>query len=385
MIATLHRFYPPLIIAIFLLLAPAASHASTGQLQNCFAQVARYQATWSYEVNPAENQPTSTIDTPELTGSGSPLTAQCDCNSGTPGTSTVDDGIYLTSDLGVGHSSDWGFLTDKIDIDVTGYTDSTGAIPHRGILAVNSYPISTPIYYKETGFDDTEQEVCKPGTGPNRNDATPPPTRQFTWNAMSARFYIKSPISGEEIIPPTDVIKYSVCVFIVNGCSSTTFLDAQLVSIISLSGTLSAPLTCTINAGSTIDVDFGNISSTDFTHQGTPPDGFALKDVDITFHCDNASASSSDKIKLTLTADQGVSDVGSGFIAKMVGRDDIGVRMYDTSQNNVPLDGSVDFPVVLDDSGNGHIQMTAAPVATTSNKPAAGKFEGNVTVKMDIR
>ncbi|MDL4618948.1 fimbrial protein [Citrobacter amalonaticus] len=385
MIPPLHRFYPTRLIAVLLLLAPAASWAGSGQLLNCFTQIAHYQATWSYELNPTENQPTSAIDTPELAGSGAPLTAQCDCNGGTSGTSTVDDGIYVTSDLIAGHSSTWAFLTDKIDIDVAGYTDSTGTSPHKAILPIDNYPVTTPTFYNEKGFKDTDQEVCKPGTGPNRDDATPPPTRQFTWNAMSAQFYIKSPISGEEIIPPTEVIKYSVCVFIINGCTSTTFDNAQLVSIITLSGSLSAPLSCTINAGSTIDVDFGNISSTDFTHQGTPPDGFALKDVDITFHCDNASASTSDKIKLTLTADQGVSDVGSGFIAKMVGRDDIGVRMYDTSQNNVPLDGSVDFPVVLDDSGNGHIQMTAAPVATTSNKPAAGKFEGNVTVKMDIR
>lgn len=95
--------------------------------------------------------------------------------------------------------------------------------------------------------------------------------------------------------------------------------------------------------------------------------------------------SNSDKIKLSLSADQGVSDGESGLIAKMVDRDDIGVRMYDSNSNSIRLDGSAEFPVTLDSQGNGSIKMQAAPVATTDNIPAGGNFEGNVTVKMDIK
>ena len=93
----------------------------------------------------------------------------------------------------------------------------------------------------------------------------------------------------------------------------------------------------------------------------------------------------SDKITLKLSADQGVTEGSSSLIAKMIGRDDIGVRMFDENSNNVVLDGSVTFPVTLDQDGNGHIKMTAAPVGTKDAPPAAGAYEGNVTVKMEIK
>ena len=59
--------------------------------------------------------------------------------------------------------------------------------------------------------------------------------------------------------------------------------------------------------------------------------------------------------------------------------------MYDDNDTAVKLDGSFDFPITLDEQGNGVIKMTAAPVSTTERKPVAGKYEGNVTVKMDIK
>lgn len=86
-----------------------------------------------------------------------------------------------------------------------------------------------------------------------------------------------------------------------------------------------------------------------------------------------------------MSSDQGVVTDSNRLIAKMIGRDDVGVRMYDENNNNVVLDGSVSFPLNLDQDGNGHIKMTAAPVSTTDTPPAAGAFEGNVTVKMDIK
>jgi len=41
--------------------------------------------------------------------------------------------------------------------------------------------------------------------------------------------------------------------------------------------------------------------------------------------------------------------------------------------------------VTMDEQGNGSVKIKAAPVSTTNATPAPGKFEGNVTVKMDLR
>ena len=68
----------------------------------------------------------------------------------------------------------------------------------------------------------------------------------------------------------------------------------------------------------------------------------------------------------------------------MLNRDDLGVRIFQGSKD-VILDGSVEFDVNLDEQGNGKIQLQAAPVSTTAKRPAAGAFEGNMTVKMELR
>ena len=59
--------------------------------------------------------------------------------------------------------------------------------------------------------------------------------------------------------------------------------------------------------------------------------------------------------------------------------------MYDENNQNVALDGTYAFPVTMDEQGNGVIKIQAAPVSTTDTTPEPGRFEGNVTVKMDLR
>jgi type 1 fimbria pilin len=69
----------------------------------------------------------------------------------------------------------------------------------------------------------------------------------------------------------------------------------------------------------------------------------------------------------------------------MLDKEDVGVRVYDENNQSVALDGTFEFPVPMDDQGNGVVRIKAAPVSTTSKTPEPGKFEGNVTVKMDLR
>ncbi|WP_449544072.1 fimbrial protein [Lelliottia nimipressuralis] len=69
----------------------------------------------------------------------------------------------------------------------------------------------------------------------------------------------------------------------------------------------------------------------------------------------------------------------------MLNRDDVGVRVFTDDNKDVQLDGSYAFPVTMDEQGNGSVKIKAAPVSTTNATPAPGKFEGNVTVKMDLR
>jgi len=369
-----------LLIAL-LMLCPLGVHAAT-VLRNCFAAPGDYQVSFINDLVASNNRAGDVLTPPgHLVGNGAAINAQCDCPGTMSASTTVMGYVFASTPLSAGVPG-YGRLTDKIDIDIDAYTNAINSPDGSGLfqIALNAYPLTSPVSKAESiNSTESSETVCSPATQPVAGVAS----RQFKWNVIAARFYIKVPILGQETIPSTLVVQSSACLYY--GSGMCVYGDAQPVANVWLSGALSAPLSCTINAGSVIEVDFGSLVSSNFRTQGRPPDGFTLKNVDISFHCDDAAISNYDKIKLTLTADQGVSDPGEGFIAKMLGRDDIGVRLYDTNTNNIRLDGTMDFPIVLDASGNGIIKFQAAPVATNSNKPAPGTFEGNVTVKMDIR
>ncbi|KNC94856.1 fimbrial protein [Trabulsiella odontotermitis] len=370
------------LITLLFMLSMAPARAAT-ILRNCFAAPGTYQTTINREFSADENSAGKIIQPDgHLVGAGQAITAQCDCPGNMTASSTVMGFAFAGSPLSAGSRAGYGYLTENIDIDIDAYTDAIHSPDGSGLysIAIDNYPTTVPVSSMESlTSKESNETVCRSGTQP----VSGVPSRQFKWNILSARLYIKSPILGQETIPPTLIEQSSACLYFGSGmCGSG---DAQPVANIWLSGSLSAPLSCTINAGSTIDVDFGAIARTNFTTAGVPPVGFTLKAVNINFHCDNAAVSQYQKIKLTLTADQGVSDPGDGLIARMMGRDDIGVRLYDTNSNSVGLDGNMAFPVVLDSQGNGSIKMQAAPVATTATPPEAGPFEGNVTVKMELR
>ncbi|HHE5696833.1 TPA: fimbrial protein [Citrobacter amalonaticus] len=368
------------ILAAMLFFSHSFCHAAF-VLKNCFPNPVNYAIDWSYDLSPTDNAQGKIVSAGVLVGNGPPLTADCECTAAITGGSQISDIIYVTSPLQTGSTAGYGYLTNHLDLDINVYTNTDGATSIGSLIQVpiDSYPTTSPVSKVESQKSiESESSVCRTGTQPVPGT----PARQFSWNAINARFYIKSPILGVETIPPMLVAQIAVCLQYSSGCTASASYPAASIY---LSGTISAPLSCTINAGSTIEVDLGNLVSTNFTHQGSPPEGFALKAVDISFHCDSAAVSNSDKIKLTLSADQGVSDGESGLIAKMVDRDDIGVRMYDSNSHDVRLDGTTEFPVVLDSQGNGLIKMQAAPVPTTASPPKGGKFEGNVTVKMDIK
>ena len=222
--------------------------------------------------------------------------------------------------------------------------------------------------------------VCSDDTRPSGGS---PNKRKFRWNTVSLSFHITRPIFGKESFNSVIVAQYYACLFYSSACTQS---DLEHVSDVRVTGEITAPLSCTLGEGGIIDVDLGNITTPQFIAKGQNPTGYTLRDVDISYHCDDPDAKgTADKITLTLIADQGVAEGSSGLIAKMIGRDDLGVRIYDENNVNVILDGTMTFPVVLDPDGNGRIKMKAAPVSTTNARPAAGKFEGNVTVKMDIK
>jgi type 1 fimbria pilin len=367
-------------------LLPATS-ANAELLQDCFAGPTFYTISYGFELPSSENIVGRIInDHIHMIGQSTAVEANCNCPPNMRLSSTVRELTAAGSPLSAG-TSGYGYLTEHVDVNVSGYSDAINSPEGANLieLKINEYPTSPANRARrnESNFDTTEAtaSVCSDSTRPEGGTST---KRQFRWNVMSMKLYIKKPILGEEVIPMQTVVENFACLS-TDGDGACNSSNAVPVSTISLSGSITAPLSCTINAGSTIEVEMGNIVSSQFVAQGQPPGGYTLKNVDIDYHCDAPAVSNSSKIRLSLTADQGVSDTDNRVIAKMLNRDDIGVRMFDESSKSVLMDGTADFDVPLDSDGNGSIHLKAAPVSTTNKKPEPGKFEGNVTIKMDLR
>ena len=380
-IKTLFRTCTGVVLSlVFSASAPAATI-----LHDCFGAPQEYNITYDRDLNASENPANHTVDIQEhLVGGGMEMEANCSCPGNMSATTSVLELTLAGSPL-TGGTNGYGYLTDKVDIDVKGYSDAVNSPDGEGLfgLNINQYPTQLSSMSKTIENIKTTEgtaSVCSESTRPSGSTSV---KRKFKLNVIGATFYIKKPIIGKEAIPSTLVVQNYTCLYF--GSGSCSFSDAQQVSNIWLSGSLSAPLSCTINEGSTIEVDFGNIVSKQFSGRSRPPQGYALKNVDISYHCDNNAVGNNDRIKLTLTADQGVVDSSDPLIAKMLDKEDVGVRVYDENNQSVALDGTFEFPMPMDDQGNGVVRIKAAPVSTTSKTPEPGKFEGNVTVKMDLR
>lgn len=375
-----------LLVGLFIL--PLAGHcAATVVLQNCFSGMTTYMSTVDAELPSEDNKNGHAIETGTLLAGDGPIaTAHCDCPKNLSASTNIYEMTAAGSPLQAG-TNGYAYLTENLDIDVSGYADAINSPTGDNLneLMIDTYPTpmgSLPKYNELSKLSIGTNNVCGENFNPaGVTDQTP--KHQFKWNMSRFKLYVKKSILGEEIIPSTVIVQNYSCLSTNNYCTRTA--DSTLVSEIFLSGRITAPLTCTINAGSTIEVELGNIVTSQFVTQGQPPASYTLKDVDISYHCDDPAAGNARKIKFSLSADQGVVPGSNNLIASMIGRDDVGVRMYDQDNNNVVLDGSLDLPVTLDEQGNGSIMMTAAPVSTTSKRPVAGKFEGNVTVKMELR
>ncbi|MEX3022578.1 fimbrial protein [Kluyvera sp. STS39-E] len=363
-------------------------------LTNCFAAgIQRYDILLNDDIESANNTagniigPAGNVDSPIVATGGAAVEASCKCPPNVISTTNIYEYQWVGSPLATGVSVggvNYGFLTENLDVHVEGvYQAANHSDDISGVrIPITEYPTVTRNRAQSGQKKPSAYNVCHDmpvGVTVAQNT--------YKWSVISAKMYIKKPILGVATIPQTIVVQYyeSICYTNTTGCATADFQYATHVADVYLGGTLSAPLSCTINAGSTIEVDLGNIVSSQFVTRGQPPSGYALKAVDISYHCDGNAVGKSDKIKLTLTADQGVVDNSNALIAKLIGRDDLGVRVYTEDSQNVQLDGTYEFPVTVDESGDGTVHIQAAPVSTTAARPTAGKFEGNVTVKMDLK
>lgn len=182
---------------------------------------------------------------------------------------------------------------------------------------------------------------------------------------------IEKPFVGQSIIPNTQIaqIWYTV---------GPTFIKGSPVVSIYLSGEVTVPQNCTIDAGQTISVDLGTMMSSSFKTTGQKPDGFTDKTFNVPVRCTNTNSASNLTLRLTATTASG----NSNAIAS--NNTDVGVVVTSEFGNVLKPNQSSGVPFNVDSSGNATVTLKAYPISTTGKQPKEGAFSALATLVVDF-
>ena len=149
------------------------------------------------------------------------------------------------------------------------------------------------------------------------------------------------------------------------------------ISNIYLSGQITVPQTCTINAGQIVTVDFGDIWSGKFKNKGQKPDGVNAKTVTFPVTCNGGVESTANlTVRFQSTPDANYPDAISSD------NPDVGVVITDTNGRTVePNTGLIPFSL---ENSQATVSFKAYPVSTTGKAPTEGKFTSLAYIRVDF-
>ncbi|WP_262185937.1 fimbrial protein [Serratia fonticola] len=184
--------------------------------------------------------------------------------------------------------------------------------------------------------------------------------------------YFTRPFVGQVVIPNTKILD-------LYGSKVSGSYGGVPMSSVYMSGSVTVPQSCEINAGQVINVNFDNIMSNDIKTKGDIANGFTPKVVNMTLACNNIS----NGVVVSLSF-SGEPASGDPTALKSYDNTDIGVRVRDANNNIVsPINGNL--PVTFDySSQTGTSSMTLAPMNVTGNTPALGRFNAVATINAEI-
>jgi type 1 fimbria pilin len=184
--------------------------------------------------------------------------------------------------------------------------------------------------------------------------------------------YIASPFVGQVVIPQTKILD------IFASKESNSFGNIPISSVY-ISGSVTVPQSCDINAGQVINVDFEGINAGNIKTKGENASGFTPKVVNMTLACNNISEGV--KIKLSISGEASSGDP----TALATSNNDIGVRILNAAGEPVsPNEGGL--PVNMDYAAQtGTSSMSLAPMNVTGNVPSSGEFNATATIRAEMQ
>lgn len=306
--------------------------------------------------DPTKNVPGTTAPPEQLQAAGGEVTMNCSCN----------EGPYS-------HAWLWGDTTLSGEVSAGGYN-------YYDVPGNNYLQVGATIY---TSIDDTWHPVP---FGPVSNDTSGAGQTYYcnqnfdlrtggnhTGSLLKVSLRIKQSFVGTSTISPVIIAS----TYWTLGDGGQTSHGPQAATNIYISGSITVPQTCTINAGKIIPVDFGQIMAGEFKQKGALVDS-AKKTVIVPIKCSNIDASANLTLRLQAIPSQDDND------AIQTSNPDVGIVVEDvlgrTIRPNVGL-----IPFNLDDSLQAKPILYLTPVSTTGVSPAGGDFHALAYIRVDFQ
>ncbi|WP_233469421.1 MULTISPECIES: fimbrial protein [Enterobacter] len=184
--------------------------------------------------------------------------------------------------------------------------------------------------------------------------------------------YIAKPFIGSSSFSTTVVSIYG-------ATSPSDYIGSYPLSVVSISGAVVVPQTCSINSGQTITVDFGTLLSSSFKNTGQKPEGMTDKSFNVPIKCTNVDGTANLALRVTATPASGNANAIASNNA------DVGV-VVTSEQGTVltPNNSSSAVPFNVDSSGNASVTLKAYPISTTGKQPKEGLFTALATLVIDF-
>lgn len=184
---------------------------------------------------------------------------------------------------------------------------------------------------------------------------------------------VKQPFIGEVVIPPTEVARIYV-----SWRDQISGTVPPVVRVV-LSGIITVPENCEINAGQVINVSFGSVEAGEFNLAGQKPASITPRINSLNYTCQGIYGNKNIAIRFVAEADANYSS------AIKTTDSNIGIIIEDNGGTIIPPNSGM-IPITLDPiNSNGSITIKSYPISTTGNMPALGNYSGMATIRVDFQ
>ena len=188
-------------------------------------------------------------------------------------------------------------------------------------------------------------------------------------------FYIKQPFIGKIVIPQT----------LISKLYGTITPDDPLnvaMSDVYIAGDITAPQSCTINAGQIIEFDFKQIPASEFS--STAGTALTARKQTQTVNVDCTGMAQGQDVDVSLHA----SPVASDPTMIQTSNPDVGIKVYDEFNNEVNVNGGImetEMGRIRLGEEDGSLTFSAAPASATGARPEPGVFDATATINVEIK